>query len=174
MKFFSRFTLILTVLFLAGAGAGAAKADTLLYFDLTGPTNATFELYAHPVISPGNFDPGYGFVVTPIDLKINGVASNDFLTFYNGSPDAGGGLGIFFDDFEFVVSLTGAQIYSGREWAPAFAPTLVSMTMTDFDGGDGQYSLSISKVAKTAEPSSLALLSMALLLPLGLGLSRLR
>jgi hypothetical protein len=170
MKLFSRITLVLTVLILLGAGG--AKADTLLSFDLTGPTTATFELYAHPLISPGDADPGGGFTVDPIDLKINGVASNDFLAFYSSANDMGGAFAAFSDDFDFDFSLTGPQVYSGHEWAPVFRPTS-GMSMTDFVDGNGAYTLTISPVS-TSEPSSALLLGMALLLPLGLGLQRLR
>ena len=45
--------------------------------------------------------------------------------------------------------------------------------MTDFVDGNGAYTLTISPVS-TSEPSSALLLGMALLLPLGLGLQRLR
>ena len=103
MESFSRITLVLTVLILLGAVG--AKADTLLSFDLTGPVTATFELYAHPLISPGDADPGGGFTVDPIDLKINGVASNDFLAFYSSANDMGGAFAAFMS----CRALTGAN-----------------------------------------------------------------
>src|SRR5258708_29908874 len=110
------------VLFL---GAGAVKADTvhMLFFDLTGPgnLNVTFELSSKPVIAPGNSDPTCGFVVAPVDLMIDGVASGDFLAFY--SKKCGGALAGFADVYDSDFSLFGKTLYKGRPKHPSFSAT---------------------------------------------------
>jgi hypothetical protein len=171
MKFFSRVSLVfVAVLFI---GAVSAKADSLLYFTVTGPgKTASFELPTHPVINPYNADPGFGFLVTPINLIIDGVASYDFLGFYADGPlGGGGGVASFTSVFSTHFSLFGPQLYSGDEFNPVFAaqgPT----TFFDVDNSD-QYSLTISQNASTVpEPTTLLLLAAGLL-PLGLLVKRL-
>jgi hypothetical protein len=173
MQVHSRIVFALSVLLMIGLfGAGAVKADSMVLFTLTGPQNldATFELSTNPVIDPSNADPGFGFLVTPIDLTINGVASNDFLAFYNTTNDAGGGFAAFSDDWNFDFSLFGEALYGGNELNPTFAPSDDAVSLTD-ENGVGGYTLTMTPVA-TPEPSSLLLL-MTGLLPLGLLAKRL-
>src|SRR5271155_4553502 len=123
MKLLSRLSFALAaVLFL---GVGAAKADTsqLLFFDLTGPANfnVTFELSSKPVIAPYNANPRYGFVVSPIDLSIDGVASKDIIQFYTNA--FGGAMAGLPNKFESDFSLFGPQLYRGRVYNPTFSPT---------------------------------------------------
>jgi hypothetical protein len=153
-----------TALVVAGLfSAGAAKADsTMLYFTLTGPVDATFELSSNPFVDPGNADPGFGFLMTPTDLTINGVASSDVLAFYNTA--GGGGFAAFDSNWNPDFSLYGAVLYGGKEWKPKFGPSNGTIELADEDGVP--YSLTITKVA-TPEPGSLLLL-LAGLLPLGL------
>jgi len=168
MKLLSKLTLVCTaVLFL---GVGAAKADTsqLLVFDLTGPSNlnVTFELSSKPVIAPGNADPGCGFVVSPIDLSIDGSPSNDFLAFY--SNGCGGAVAGFVNTFDFDFSLFGAQIYKGSVNNPTFSPTSsAGINLNDGTNDGVNYNLTISPAVATPEPSSMLLLGMVLL-PLGI------
>jgi hypothetical protein len=170
MKLFYKALLLSTVALFVGVGAAKADSGQLLYFDLTGPVNATFELSSKPVIASGNSDPDCGFTVTPVDLMINGVASSDFLAFYN--TGCGGGLAGLSDDFNFDFSLYGATIYNGSAFHPTFSPTSpAGMNMTDGDSDSPTYNLTISPVA-TPEPSSLLLLGMVLL-PLGIVVKRL-
>jgi hypothetical protein len=167
----SRMVFAFTVMLLL-FGAGAAKADSVLLFTLTGPDNldATFELSTNPVVDPSYADVGFGFLVIPIDLTINGVASSDFLAFYNTTNDAGGGFAAFSDDWNFDFSLFGEVLYGGNELNPTFAPSENSISLTD-ENGVGGYTLTMGAVA-TPEPSSLLLL-LAGLLPLGLLAKRL-
>jgi hypothetical protein len=171
MKLFSRLILsCAAVLFL---GAGAAKADTaqMLFFDLTGPMDlkVTFELSSNPVIAPGNSDPTCGFVVTPLDLNIDGIASGDFLAFYNNA--CLGGFAGFPDVDDTDFALVGPQLYQGHSWSPVFWPTSpAGVNMTDGTDDGATYNLTISPVA-TPEPSSLLLLSMVLL-PLAIAAKR--
>jgi hypothetical protein len=170
MKLISRISLLfVAVLFI---GAVSAKADSMLYFTLTGPTTATFELPTHPVIEPDNAELGFGFLVTPIDLIINGVASNDFLGFYADGPfGGGGGVAAFTSAFNTDFSLIGQQMYKGKEYHPVFA---AHGPMVFFDIDDNaQYSLTISKNPPSVPEPSTMLLLAAGLLPLGLLAKRL-
>jgi hypothetical protein len=155
------FTLSLLLLF----GAGTLKADAvppMLLFTLTGPVDASFELPRDPYIAPGNADPGFGFLVMPVDLTIDGVASNDILAFYGTA--GGGGFAAFDSDWDPDFSLYGAPLYKRGEWDPKFDRSNDPISLTDENGN--VYTLTMTKV-KTPEPSSLMLLGLGLL-PLGL------
>lgn len=154
-------------------GAGSAKADTMLYFTLTGSVNATFELPSSPVMDPTFCDVGYGFIITPTDLKIGGVASDDFLAFYDGMT-GGGGLAAFSDSFDAGFSLTGSQIYHGSELVPFFTVTgNKSLELNDQSTDLPGYRLTIStSPSSVPEPSTILLLAAGLL-PLGLLAKRL-
>jgi|SRR5271156_5825346 len=161
------FALSLFLLF-ALLGAGVAKADgsSMLLFTLTGPVDATFELSNNPFVDPGNVDPGFGFLVNPVDLTINGLASDDILAFYASS--GGGGLAAFDASWDPDFSLYGDKLYKGPEWNPKFGPSGDPISLTD-ENGVG-YTLTVTTVA-TPEPSSLLLLAVGLL-PLALLLRR--
>jgi hypothetical protein len=149
-------------------GSMSARADsTLLSYSLTGPVNATFLLPINPVISPGNADADFGFTLTPIDLKIDGVASGDNLSFFNILNDAGGGFGAFSPDGLIQdFSLTGIQLYSGSEADPTMlVPASQPIPFSDFDTGATGYSLTITRnIVSTPEPSSLMTLIASLIL----------
>jgi hypothetical protein len=166
MKLFSRISLLLAaVVFI---GASSAKADTMLYFSITGPFSATFELPTHPTVTDA--DSHVGFLVTPINLTIDGNPSDDFMAFY--TTKGGGALAIFSSTIEDVMSLTGIQLFSGNAFHPVFAahgPIILS----DFDTRDHAYTLTISKNPPSVpEPATMTLLAAGLL-PLGLLAKRL-
>jgi hypothetical protein len=151
MNKYSRVLLILSsLLFLA---AGIASADTLSY-SFTGSVSATFELPVNPI--PTVADPGFGFQVTPLNLMINGVASNDFLVFYNADPvtGGGGGLGAFGCGSCVDFSFFGPQLYSG----PEASPTMIELAGITLSDETGEPVGSIS----TPEPSGLVLLAFGL------------
>jgi len=169
MKLLSRISLLFAaVLFV---GAGSAKADTMLFFSITGPVSATFELPTHPTINPYNADSDVGFLITPINLMIDGNPSNDFIAFYLGGAN-GGALAIFNSTIDDVISLTGIQLFSGSVFHPVFA-THDPMALSDFDTGDPGYTLTISKNPPSVPEPSTMLLLAAGLLPLGLLAKRL-
>jgi hypothetical protein len=114
---------------------------------------------------PFTFDTGFGFVVTPTNLTVNGVAApTDFLAFYN--PALGGGIAIFASAFNMTAYASGPQIYGGTEGSPTFASGAFTL-----DNGavvpavSGVYNLKIKdlSVVATPEPSVTILLAIGLL-----------
>ncbi|HZC65116.1 MAG TPA: hypothetical protein VE545_00970 [Candidatus Dormibacteraeota bacterium] len=171
MKLLSRISLLFAVaLFI---GAGSAKADSILYFSLTGPVSATFELPTHPTVSVADYR--LGFLTTPINLTVDGVAApDDFIAFYRGGPD-GGAFAIFSSTIQDVVSLAGIQLFTGSPHHPRVFAARRPIVLSDFysDTEDRAYTLTISKNApKVSEPSTMLLLAAGLL-PLGLLAKRL-
>jgi hypothetical protein len=145
-------------------GAGVASADTL-QFVLSGPVSASFDLSSTPSIMMGNSDPGFGFVLTPTNLMVNGAAApGDFLGFFNAG--VGGGVAIFASAMEMTAYASGPQLYAGAESNPTFAPG--SFTL---DNGavvpavTGAYTLTITDITNvsTPEPSATILLAIGLL-----------
>jgi hypothetical protein len=173
MKLLSRVSLLFAaVLFI---GAGSAKADTMLFFSITGPLSASFELPTHPTVNPDDADSGVGFLITPINLTVDGVASDDFLGFYLAGRKGqdGGALAIFNSTLSDVMSLTGIQLFSGTVFHPVFAAQ-GPIVLSDFDNSrDHAYSLTISKNPPSVPEPSTMLLLAAGLLPLGLLAKRL-
>jgi hypothetical protein len=143
----------LAIFFLACVGTARADGATLLFYTLTGPVTATFELPTNPTIADGDFDPGAGFYVTPTDLKINGVSSSDFLIFYD--PALLGAFADSTDDF----SLVGPQLFTGSDQTPTMLPVSGTIPLTDFFTG-ASYSLTVEPVP---EPASLLLFTSGLL-----------
>jgi hypothetical protein len=143
-------------------GAGVASADTL-QFVLSGPVSASFDLSSTPSIMTA--DTGFGFIVTPTNLMVNGAASGDFLVFYNGAPAIGGGLGIFPNAFSNDAYAWGTQIYGGTESNPTFAPGVFSLIDGDVATSvTGDYTLTITDLTtvSTPEPSVTILLAIGL------------
>ena len=173
MKLLSRISLLFAaVLFLS---AGPAKADTMLFFSITGPFSASFELPSHPTVNPNNADPGVGFLIAPLNLTVDGVASDDFLGFYlaGRKSENGGALAIFNSTLSDVMSLTGIQLFRGTVFQPVFAAHR-PIVLSDFDNsGDRAYTLTISKNPPSVPEPSTMLLLAAGLLPLGLLAKRL-
>jgi hypothetical protein len=136
-----------------------------LQFTLTGPVSASFDLSSTPSINLDGFDPGFGFIVAPINLMVNGSAApGDFLAFYN-SSFLGGAMGIFASGTERTAFGTGAQIYGGTEANPTFAPGMFTLA----DGNvvpsvPGAYTLTVTDLTtvSTPEPSVTILLAIAL------------
>jgi hypothetical protein len=149
--------LVAAILFM---GAGKASADTLTY-QFTGAVTATFELPSMPTVLVS--DPGFGFEVVPMNLMINGVASNDFLTFYNIA--FGGGFGACFAGNCLDVLTSGPQLYSGSEDHPTML-AMGSTPLIDRRTGDPAGSISTA----TPEPSAFLLLAIGLFAVLGAGL----
>jgi hypothetical protein len=169
MKLLSRILLLFAaVLFI---GAGSAKADTMLFFSITGPTTATFELTTHPTVNPYNASSDALFLITPINLMIDGTPSDAFIAFYLGGRN-GGALAILNSTIDDVMSLTGIQLFRGSPFHPVFAAH-GPVVLSDFDTTDHAYTLTISKNPPSVPEPSTMLLLAAGLLPLGLLAKRL-
>ena len=129
MKLLSRIWLLFAaVLFI---GAGSAKADTMLFFSITGPVSATFELPTQPTINPNNADPDVGFLITPFNLMIDGNPSNDFMAFYLGGEN-GGALAIFNSTIDDVISLEGIQLFGGSPYLVRCFPRWTTRCLVRF------------------------------------------
>lgn len=152
---------IVSISILVLAVSSVAKADSaLLLYDLNGPVTASFYLPVNPVINPFDADIGYGFTVIPIDLEINGSPSDDYLAFYNESQD--GGFAAFSNSVTDDFSTEGMQLYSGSEDTPTMLTTSMPISLTDFDTGLDDYTLTVVPIA-TPEPASLFLVVTALI-----------
>ena len=151
---------------------GIASADTLITYQLTGAISASFELPVNPTVIGST--PGINFMVTPINLMINGAPSSDRLSFFSAGTEGGG--------FEATCGLTcvdintaGPQLYSGPESAPTMlglAPG--GVTLTDFLTGAPVGILTTPGTVgsvTTPEPSVTVLLAIGLL-AVGLGALR--
>ena len=146
-------------------GAGVASADTL-QFTLSGPVSASFDLSSAPTIMTGNSDPGFGFIVTPIGLMVNGSAApGEYLAFYN-SAVLGGGMGIFVSGTQRIALGLGAQIYGGTETNPTFASGMFTLADANVvPSVPGAYTLTVTDLTtvSTPEPSVTVLLAIGLL-----------
>jgi len=150
-------------------GVAGASADTLLYTLTGGPITASFELPVNPTLL-GHID-GFGFAVVPTDLIINGVASSDFLMFYNGDPSAGGAFAAFAcTSCGPDLNLGGPQLYSGPEASPTML-MLNGVEVVDADTGAFAGTVTTTPVSATPtpEPSSLALAALGSVLLLACG-----
>jgi hypothetical protein len=156
--------LLSAVLFLT---AGIASADPFITYQFTGGgITASFEVPVNPTVV--SFTPGVNFVVTPVDLMINGAASSDFVNFYNAT--AGGGF-VVTDGPTAVINTAGPQLYSGSEGSPTMLGVVASgVPLTDFMTGAPVGTLTtpgtvgpVGPVTSTPEPSVTVLLGVGLL-----------
>jgi hypothetical protein len=138
---------------------GRASADTLLSYDIVGPVSISFELPTTPTVLLSSS--GFGFEVTPTDLMINGVASNDFLTFYNSAFGGGFGACSAGNCLDFLAS--GPQLYTGPEATPTMI-ALTSVALTDSRTGGSAGTVSTTS---TPEPSAIVLLALGLIALVG-------
>jgi len=172
VKTWLRTALVLSaVLFLT---AGIASADTLITYQFTGGgVSASFELPVNPTVIA--FTPGFNFLVTPINLMINGAPSSDRLDFFNATGGGGGGFlaacGLTCVD----INVAGPQLYTGPESAPTMLGVVAGgVPLTDFNTGAPVGTLTTSGTpgpVSTPEPSVTILLAIGLL---ALGLTVLR
>ena len=113
----------------------------------------------------GNVDTGFGFTIGPSNLMVNGVASGDFLAFYNAA--FGGGFGIFASGTSMAAYAFGPQIYGGTESNPTFSPGSFTLTDGNAPAGTvpGTYTLVVTDISRvsTPEPSVTILLAIGLL-----------
>jgi PEP-CTERM motif len=157
MKFRISAALAFAFFLLLSVGTVRADGTGLLAYTLTGPVDATFELPVTFTVTSGNYDLGEGFVVTPIDLTIDGSAvPGDQLIFYSASMDGA------FGDADSLFSLTGPQLYTGPESHPTMTDFSGSKTLSDYNPPHDHYTLSVKSVA-APEPTSILLLGTGLL-----------
>jgi hypothetical protein len=157
------------VLFLS---ASSAHADTILNYQITGPSSftASFSLPQNPTPSAGN-QLGFAFANLPVD--VNGTWQNLTVYFYNSIIGQGVGGSSSFSLFAF-----GQQLYSWS--ASASTPTMEHGTFYALGAGAGSglgvYTLSVTDPPSTStqvpEPAALTLLGFGALAVAGLHLLR--
>ena len=131
--------------------ASTAHADAYL-FTLTGSTTASWQMASSPTPAFAN---GNEFRVDGVPGLFNGNTVSMTLFFY--ASNFGGGMEIQTGNADVVMN--GPQLFSGT----TNAPTILAggpYALTEFDGGAGRYSLTISEadpVGTVPEPATLAL-----------------
>jgi hypothetical protein len=158
-----RFLQVVAVVAIIGFGSiSAAKADGTngdLFYSLTGPDGATASFYlpVNPVIPADDVDPGYAFMVTPVDLMVDGSAdTTGYVTFYD--ITFGGGLTIDQGDVFDTINPSDSSISlftSGTEAAPEMLDVVGPIPLDDFMTGDSGYTLTITP---TPEPGVLLMI----------------
>ena len=143
--------------------AGIASADTLITYQFTGAITASFELPVNPTVVKSTA--GSDFEVMPLNLMINGVASNDFLVFYNTA--LGGGFGAFASGTSAAINVVGPQLYTGLESSPTMLGLVTSgVPLMDIKSGTPVGTLTTPGTpgpVGTPEPSATVLLGIGLL-----------
>jgi hypothetical protein len=150
--------------------AGIASADTLITYQVTGAITASFEVPVNPTVLGS--DLGINFLVTPINLMINGVAtSGDTIDFFH-AGSAGGGFAIVTGGGTgSVLDASGPQLYTGLENAPTMLGVVAGgVPLTNFDptGATGApvgmlTTPGTAGSVSTPEPSATVLLGVAFL-----------
>jgi hypothetical protein len=153
-----RASLLLTALLIFGVGR--ASADTLLSYSFSGTNSVSFELPVNP--TPTGFTLGIDFLVTPIDLMINGAPSSDTLQFF--SSTFGGAFAALSCPSCVTLSLTGPQLYSGSEANPTMLVVSGVTLLNDMGGTPaGTVTSTPTSTTTTPEPSVTVLLGVGLL-----------
>lgn len=112
---------------------GIASADTLITYQLSGATTVSFEVPVNPTVTA--FGLGDNFIVTPVDLLVNGVlTTGDTVDFF--STALGGGFAVVTSVKSIaVVNTAGPQLYTGPENAPTMLGVVPGgVPLTTFNG----------------------------------------
>jgi hypothetical protein len=142
---------------LLALGIGRASADTLSY-TFTGSTSVSFDLPRNP--TPTASTAGIDFLVTPMNLMINGTPSNDTLEFF--SSTFGGAFAAFSCPGCVTFSFMGPQLYFGSEAAPTML-VVSGVTLLNDMGGTLAGTVTSTPATATPEPSATVLLGLGLL-----------
>lgn len=148
---------------------GIASADTLITYQLSGPTTVSFEVPVNPAVT--GFDIGFNFVVTPTNLLVNGVVTTgDTVDFF--STALGGGFAVVNPGgATAVVDTAGPQLYTGPESAPTMLGVVTGgVPLTNFDNPGAPVGMLTTPgtpgpvgSVSTPEPSATVLLGIGLL-----------
>jgi hypothetical protein len=130
------------VLAFASAPIGAANATEILFTISGGDPTTTFELPAMPV--PDSSVPTFSFVFSSVPAIYGGSAITlENLTFLSGSV-----LGGLMDELQFF-NLTGAQLFTGPESSPTFAPGVFTGLLNGSNGNVDTVTLTVVPEAPT-------------------------
>ncbi len=167
MKLLLRSAAVIAFLALVSVSAARADGNTDLYYSLTGPggVTASFYLPVNPTIAPQNVEGTFGFVVTPIDMMLNGAPDPDggYVTFYDIS--FGGGLTLDQGEVFDLINPSDSNIAlftSGTEAAPTMLDVSGDIPLINFPTGPAGYTLTVTPVSTTPEPASLVLVGAGL------------
>jgi PEP-CTERM motif-containing protein len=161
-----RFGLVFALVVLL-AGASSAYADTILNYQITGPSpngtfNASFTLSGNPTPSGGN---SFVFWFSSLPANVNGTRTN--LTIVFSSLLGGGVLGT--NSF----ALVGQQLFS---WSSSSSTPTMNVGIFNLLGGTGggwgSYTMTVLPATSVPEPASSLLLGAGLLTVFGVHLLR--